>query len=83
MKCILAAMHPQTQPITIPVSTATAKAFDAATGPERLVASRLLESFFARTKPMRLSTFRKIADAAHNEAVANGLTEELVARHPL
>ena len=68
----------QPQLITIRVSPATARAFSNASEPERRFAEKLLESFFARSRPVRLASFRQMALDANKEAVANGLTEEIL-----
>jgi len=67
-------MQPHTA--TIRVSVEAARAFRAASGPERRFAEKMLETLFARTRPVGLAEFHQLAKDANEEAVARGLTEQ-------
>jgi len=66
------------RPITISVSPATVRAFRAASETDRKFAGKLLELFFVWNRPVGPAEFRKLADKAHDEAIAHGLTEGIL-----
>ncbi|MFI5387769.1 MAG: hypothetical protein ACHQ50_16800 [Fimbriimonadales bacterium] len=66
----------QPQSITVRVSPEAARAFRTAPEDRKKIAEDLLEMLFRPRRRSSLAEFRKLAEKAHQEAVAKGLTEQ-------
>jgi hypothetical protein len=62
--------------ITVEVSPEAALGYESATVRKRRFAQGIIEALFARKVRITSAELRSVAEQAHEEAVANGLTEE-------